>query len=228
MMIFRTSKGSVHAIFCDFSSSWNPHPAIFDRHGYKWPDDFDDAEIVGQARFQAIKDLKSGLSLYNYEGNLYPFTEKKIIERRCKLRESVIVERFGSHTPFRKSNIFFLDTGYNFGNVEYMLFKYDKDRSSFSSYREVLYRFPLSALTQIVLPLREQQSKGLSRLTDLEKRENEEVRRRQEFNGWQLMERYTSPSEDEYREICELPLHHYHFQCNGQIDVWLRFEFFEG
>ena len=227
-MIFRTSKDSAHAIFCDFSSSWHPYPVFFDRHGYKWPDDFDDAESVGQAKFQAIEDLKSGLSLYNYEGNLYPFTEKKILERRCKLRESLIIERFGNRNPFPESDVFFLETGYNLGNIEYMVFKYDKNHSSFSSFREVLYRFPVSALTQIVLPLREQHGKGLSRLTDLEKRENEEILGHQEFKEWQLMERYNSPSEDEYKEICELPLHHYHFQRVEEIDIWLRFEYFKG
>ncbi|MCK7504791.1 MAG: hypothetical protein MZV70_12365 [Desulfobacterales bacterium] len=46
--------------------------------------------------FQVIEDLKGGLSLYNHEGNLHPFTEKKIIERQCKVKKSVIVERFGN------------------------------------------------------------------------------------------------------------------------------------
>jgi hypothetical protein len=151
-----------------------------------------------------------------------------IIERRCKLRESVILERFGNRNPFTESNVFFLETGYNLGNIEYIVFKYNKNHSSFSSFRDVLYRFPLSALTQIVLLLREQHGKGLSRPTDLEKWENEEILRHQEFKEWQLMERYVSPSEDEYKEICELPLHHYHFQCAEEIDIWLRFEYFKG
>jgi hypothetical protein len=228
MMIFRASKRSIDAIFCDFSSSWHPRPEVFDRHGFKWPEDFEDAENVGQTRFQVIEDLKGGLSLYNYEGNLHPFTEKKIIERRCRVKENVIIERFGNQNPFRESNVFFLETGYNLGNVEFMAFNYHKNHSSVTSFREVLYKFPLSALTQIVLPLREQHSKGVSRLIDLEKRENKEILGHQGFKHWQLMKRDTSPSEDEYKEKRELPLHYYHFRNSEEIDVWLRFEFFEG
>jgi hypothetical protein len=35
--------------------------------------------ILGEleSKFQVIEDFKSGLWLYNYEGNLYPFTQKK-------------------------------------------------------------------------------------------------------------------------------------------------------
>jgi len=227
-MIFRANKRSIDAIFCDFSSSWHPRPEVFDRHGFKWPDDFEDTENIGQARFQVIEDLKGGLSLYNHEGNLHPFTEKKIIERQCKVKKSVIAERFGNLNPLFEKNIFFLETGYNLGSVEYMVFRYHKDHSSVTSFREILHRFPLSALTQIVLPLREQNSKGISRLTDLEKRESEEIMRHREFKEWQLMKRDVAPSEDEYREKRELPLHHYHFQKDGDIDIWLRFEFFEG
>jgi len=227
-MIFRTRKNSAHAIFCDFSSSWHPHPVLFDRYGYRWPEDFDDAENIGEAKFQTIEDLSSGLSLYNYSGNLYPFSEKKILERSRKLKESVIIERFGDRNSFSESSVFFLEIGYNLGNVEYMVFNYSKNQSSFSKGREVKCRFPLSTLTQIVLPLQEKHSEGLGQLADLEKQEKEEVSRNKDFKDWQLMERYVSPSEDEYREICELPLRHYHFQYAEEIDVWVKFECFKG
>lgn len=227
-MIFRANKRSIDAIFCDLSSSWYPHPKVFDGNGFKWPDDFEAADSIVQARFQVIEDLKGGLSLYNYKGNLYPFTEKKIIERQCKVKESVILERFGNRNPFYKSSIFFLEIGYNLGTIEYMVFNYRNDHSSHTSFREVLYRFPLSALTQIVLPLREQHSKGISQLADLEMRGNEDILRHQELKEWQLMKRDATPSEDVYGETCELPLCHYHFHHNKGIDTWLRFEFFEG
>ena len=54
-------------LFCDFSSSWNPHPAIFDRHGYKWPDDFDDAEtgllFISETNANRIITLPVGIGL---------------------------------------------------------------------------------------------------------------------------------------------------------------------
>jgi len=137
-MIFKTGKRITRAVFCDFSSSWYPDSAFFDRHGFKWPDDFEHAESVGEARIQVMEDFKSGLSLYNHGGILYPFAEKKIIERRCKVKESVVIDRSGNHNPFPESNVYFLDTGYKLGSVEYMVFKYRKDHSSFTGFREVL------------------------------------------------------------------------------------------
>jgi hypothetical protein len=227
-MIFKANKNSNYAIFCDFSSSWHPYSEFFDQYGYAWPEDFDDTEKIGEARFQVIEDLSSGLSLYNYGGNLYPYSEKKILQRSLKIKDSVILERFGDRNSFSESNVFFLDIGYNLGSVEYMVFAHNNDHSPFSRIREVVCKFPLSALSQILLPLREKHRQGLGQLSDLEKIAKDEISRNIAFTDWQLMERYISPSEDEYREICELPLHHYHFQYGEEIDVWVKFEYYRG
>ena len=227
-MIFSTNKNAINTLYCDFSSAWHPHSTFFEDHGYKWPDDFDNAESVGQARFQVIEDLKSGLCLYNYEGNLYPYTEKKIIERQFKIKESVISKRFGNLTPFRENNVYLCDTGFNLGDIQYMIFSWEDYASPFSSSRKLLYSFPLPAVIQIVLALRGQKNKKFDSLDALKQLEDEKISGCQELREWRLMERDTSPSQDEYREICELPLHHYYFQQGKELHVWLKFEFFPG
>ena len=226
-MFFGTEKDAINSVFCDFSAGFEPGQ-IFEDHGFKWPDDFENAESVGQAKFQVINDLKSGLCIYNHEGTLHPFTEKKILERQYKVKKNVIVERFGNLNPFRADNVYFLETGFNLGNVEYMTFDYKKDnRSSYSSFRKTIHSFPLFWLMMTVLALKEQSNKKSFSLESLEKLENDKILKHAELNGWQFMSRDTSPSADEYRERVELPLRNYYFQRNDQVHIWLKFEFFE-
>lgn len=227
-MIFKRDKRAINAFFCDFSSSWWPGHEFFDRYGFKWPDNFEIGARMGEGRIQVIEDFGSGLSLYNHMGVLYPFRETRIIERSCKVKESVIVERFGNRNAFPESDVYFLDTGFKSGTVEYMMFKYHKDHSSFTSFREVLYQFPLSSLTEVVLALRERRAEGLSRFADLEKQEKEEITNHQAFGGWEFIQRDISSCEDQYDERLELPLYHYHFQHSEGINVSVRFEYFEG
>jgi hypothetical protein len=166
-MFFQFDRTSVDSVFCDFSSSFLiTHPEdLFSVYNLKWPDDFEDREEIGTSRFQVISDFKSGLYLFNHEGNLYPFTERKILLRQNKINMTVITEKLGKLLPFDPDNIYSLETGFNLGNIEFMTFDANqRKKSSFESYRKVLYRFPLFRLLQNVVELKEMQYKKISRV----------------------------------------------------------------
>ena len=124
---------SISAVFCDFYSEFLPSlPTEFlDGFGLKWPDDFERNEHVGNSRFQFINDFKSGVCIYNHEGTLYPFQKRKILERKHKIRESIVKEKLYEQTPwFRTDNVYFLETGFNLGDVEFMTFEINKEKSN--------------------------------------------------------------------------------------------------
>jgi hypothetical protein len=228
-MAFLFSKGSINSVFCDFYSEYHAiHPTeFFGAYGLKWPDDFEKTEDVGNARFQVIRDFKSALCFFNHEGNLHPYTERKLLQRKHKVKKNVVIERLGDRTPFGADNVYFLETGFNLGNVEYMTFDLSKkNQNSFDSYRKVAYRFPLFWLLNEVVALKEKEMPMASQLESIQKLENERILSHQMLKEWKFMERDVSPSADEYRERCELPLNNYYFSRNEQVHIWLKFEFF--
>jgi len=99
---------------------------------------------------------------------------------------------------------------------------------TYSSYRKILYTFPLSSLTQIVLSLKKETNKRHTSLDKLKQLEAKKISEFKYLNGWCLMERDILPSEDEYIERCEFPLQNYSFQHDDGLDVEIKFEFFQG
>jgi len=230
-MFFGSSNDSINSLFCDFSSSFWPKEEFFEILGYKWPDDFEKAERIGNAGFQLISDLRSELMFYNHLGQLYSCSESKILEKYAKVKEEVIVEKYGNRNPFIGGGVYLLETGFNHqnGDIEYITSKYNKeDWNSFSSFRKVVYRFPLFWLMWEVLTLTKQKynKKGISseRIKILE---NEKIISHEKLKEWHLIERDVSPCMDVYRERVELPLRHYNFTSrDDHVHVWLKFEFF--
>ena len=156
----------------------------------KWPDDFEKTEDVGNARFQVIRDFKSALCFFNHEGNLHPYTERKLLQRKHKVKKNVVIERLGDRTPFSSDNVYFLETGFNLGNVEYMTFDLSKkNQNSFDSYRKVAYRFPLFWLLNEVVSLKEKEMPKASQLESFQKLENERILNHQMLEEWKFMER---------------------------------------
>jgi hypothetical protein len=228
-MFFGASKDPISSMFCDFSSSFWPKEDFFNTLGYKWPDDFEKGEQIGDSRFQVINDFKSGLSFYNHQGILYPDTKKKILERRSKVKKDIIVERFGNRNPFREDDVYLLETGLNDGNVEYIIFNYNKENcNSFSSFRKIIYRFPLFWLIWEVLALKKQRYKKGFSFERIEKLEHEKIINHKKLNEWSFVERIVCPCADVYTERVELPLTDYNFiSRDEQVSIWLKIEFFE-
>lgn len=229
-MFFQSDRTSVNSVFCDFSSSFfiaQPDD-FFTVYNLKWPDDFEDKAGIGTSRFQVINDFKSGLYLFNHEGNLYPFTERKILVRQNKIRKDVITEKFGKLPPFHPDDIYSLETGFNSGNVEFMTFNASqREKSSFKSYRKVLYRFFLFRLLQNIVELKEMQYKKKLRSQDIEKLEESAILNHAELKEWKFEERDILPSQDEYIEKVEFALKDYHFNSKDDyVDVRLKFELF--
>ncbi len=224
-------KRPVSSVFCDFRSAFLPtaakHEELLGVYGLKWPDDFDITKQVGSSDFQVIRDFENGLFLYSHEGALHPYTKKKILERKHKVKEISVRKRIGDRTPFLPDNVFLLETGLNAGNVEFMTFDLRKKKqTSFESYRVIAYSFPLFWLLNEVVTLEEMKnSKGVDsdRVQELEK---DRILKNKELNGWTFSARDTSPSADQYLERNERPLHDYHFSRDEQVHVWLKFEFF--
>lgn len=230
--MFGSSRDSISSIYCDYDSHF--HSAeLYEAIGFKWPDDFDlDSQqiSVGKTRFQVIRDLTNGWCYYNHEGNLYPFTKRKILFRDCKLKASVIEERFGKRNPFLASQIWFFEIGFNYGNVEFMIFSYPFEKNMMpvtESHRKVLYRFPLFKLMSEVLQLKEQVEKKSLSLERSKSLENEKIFSNEMLRGWEHGGRDISPSADPYSERLESPLRDYYFKKDNQVSIWLHFEFFE-
>jgi len=226
-MSFIFGKGSVSSVFCDFSSEFIAADPTFAAFGLKWPDDFEKTPDVGNSRFQITRDLKSGACLLNHEGRLYPYTERTILERKHKLKENLVKKQLGERTPFRPNSVFFLETGFNLGNVEFINFDLKRGKqTSFESYRKIAYSFPLFWLLNEVVALEETMSNKDLTSDRVEQLENDKILKNEKLNGWRLAERNTSPSADEYLERCERPLHDYYFSRDDQVHIWLKFEFF--
>jgi hypothetical protein len=220
---------TINSVFCDFYSEFLPGlPAEFlDVFGLKWPDDFDGTEYIGKSRFQFIHDFKSGACLFNHEGTLHPFTERKILERKHKIRESFVVKRFGERTPFRANNVYFLETGFNLGEVEFMTFEINKEKfNSFESYRKIVYSFPFYWLLNEVVALKEISNKKKLTSENIIQMESDRIIKHKKLEGWQFMERDILPCADEYIEKVERPLHNYYFVRDDKVHVWLEIEFF--
>lgn len=220
---------TINSVFCDFYSEFLPDlPAEFlDVFGLKWPDDFEGTEDIGKSRFQFIHDFKSGACLFNHEGTLHPFTERKILERKHKIRESLIEETFGEQTSFIANNVYFLETGFNLGDVEFMTFKINKEKfNSFESYRKIVFSFPFYWLLNEVVALAEIKNRKNLASERIQQLESDRILKHKKLEGWRFMERDTSPSADAYREIVELPLHNYYFSRDEQVHIWLKIEFF--
>ena len=83
----------------------------------------------------------------------------KILEKYVKVKEDVVVEKYGDRNPSRGGGVYLLETGFNHqnGDIEYITFNYNKeDCNSLSSFRKVVYRFPLFWLMWEVLALTKQ------------------------------------------------------------------------
>ena len=221
---------SINSVFCDFYSEFLPGlPTEFlDGFSLKWPDNFERNEYVGNSRFQFINDFKSGVCIYNHEGTLYPFQKRKILERKHKIRESIVKEKLYEQTPwFRTDNVYFLETGFNLGDVEFMTFEINKEKiNSFESYRKIVYSFPFYWLLNEVVALAEIKNRKNLSSERIQQIESDRILKHKKLEGWRFMERDTSPSADAYREIVELPLHNYYFSRDEQVHIWLKIEFF--
>lgn len=229
-MLFWARKGAINSIYCDCDSHF--HSAdLYGANGFKMPDDFEfgNSSSVGTPRFQVIRDLKNGWCFYNHEGNLYPFTKTRILFRDCKIKQNVVEERYGERNPFHTGSIWFFETGFNYGNVEFMIFYYPYKKNEMpliASHRKILYRFPLFWLMNEVLILKEQEKKKAFSLERTISLENEKIISHEMLQGWQDTGRDTSPSEDDYSERVDFPLHDYYFCRDDQVSIWLHFEFF--
>jgi hypothetical protein len=233
-MFFQSDGNSVDSVYCDFSSAFLPNPLkIFFRvYDLKWPDDFEDGKDIGTSRFQVISDFKSGLCLFNHEGNLYPFTESILLERRNKIKMNVITDNLGTMLPFSADNVYSLETGFNSGDVEFMTFDALKRKGTsfdgFESNRKVLYRFPLFWLLQKVVELKEMQYKKNLKGEDIEKLEKDKIINHDYLKEWKFKERDISPSMDKYREIIESTLQNYHFTSKDDyVYIRIKFELFQ-
>jgi hypothetical protein len=223
-MLFSNPKDSIKSVFCNCSAVFDPGE-LFEEYGFKWPDDIENSESIGQTKFQVINDLQSGLCVYNHEGNLHAFTDRMILQRQYKVKGKSIVERFGTLNPFAANNVYFLETGFNLGSVDFMIFDYKKDNRS--SFRKTIHSFPLFLLMMTVLGLEERSNKNNFSLERQEKLENEVILHHEMLSEWQFMKRNTLASADDYRERVELPLRNYSFQRNDQVHISLKFEFFK-
>jgi hypothetical protein len=229
-MFFRSNRDSVDSVFCDFYSEFHAtHPEDFFRvYGLKWPDDFEDSERIGISKIQVISDFKSGLCLFNHAGTLYPFTERKLLERSLKIKMNVVTEKLGKYPPFDADNVYSLETGFNFGNVEFMTFDLSKRKqTSIENYRRVLYKFPLFEILRKVVDLKEMEYKEGLTFESIEKLEKDKILNYNELKEWKFIERDITPSKDQYREKVEFVLQNYSFSSNDdKVYVWLKFEFF--
>src|SRR3989338_5533919 len=171
-MPFIFGKESVTFVLCDVHSVFMATDQTFGAFCLKWPDDFDKTPVIGSSRFQVTRDFKSDACLINHEGILSPFTERKILTRRHKVKESSVKKLIGDRTPLREDNVFFLETGFNMGNIEFMTFDLRKKKqTAFDSYRIVAFSFPLLWLLNEVVTLKETKNKkGLDsdRIQELE------------------------------------------------------------
>lgn len=222
---------SISSVFCDFYSEFLPglHTEFLDGFGLKWPDDFERTEDLGNSRFQFIHDFKSGACLFNHEGTLHPFTERKLLERKHKIKESFVRERLGDRTPwFRVDNVYFLETGFNLGSVEFMTFDVDniEKSDSFKSYRKVIYRFPFFWLLNEAVALKEIEIKKNLAFESIQHIESDRILKHEKLEKWQCMERNILASVDEYIERVERALHNYYFTINNLVHIWLKIEFF--
>ena len=226
-MSFIFGRESVTAAFCDIHSEFMATNQTFDGFGLKWPDDFDiKTPAIGSSRFQITRDFKSGACLINHDGILSPFTERKILTRRHKVKESSVKKRIGDRAPFSADNVFFLETGFNIGNIEFMTFDLRKKKqTAFDSYRVIAFSFPLFWLLNEVVDLEETKNKKGLDYDRIQELENDRILKNAKLKGWSFTERDTSPSEDQYREIIEWPLHDYCFERERTM-IWLKFEFF--
>jgi hypothetical protein len=66
--------------------------------------------------------------------------------------------------------------------------------------------------------------KGLMGIDGMEHMEIDIIKH-MEKEGWQLEERYCSPSKDEYSEIVEFPLNNYSFSKDEIVDVRLEIDY---
>jgi hypothetical protein len=229
-MVLRARKGAVNSVYCDCDSHFLSAD-LYEVNGFKMPDDFElgNSGSVGTTRFQVIRDLKNGWCFYNHDGNLYPFTKTRILFRDYKIKQSVVEERFGEHNPFHTDSIWFFETGFNYGSIEFMIFCYPYKKNEMpliASYRKILYRFPLFWLMNEVLILKEQEKKKAFSLERTRSLEYEKIIRHEMLQGWQHTGRDTSPSEDQYSERVDFPLHDYSFNRDDRVSIWLHFEFF--
>jgi hypothetical protein len=225
--MFSIGKETVASIFCDIQSTFIATEQIFHDSGLEWPDDFDAATDIGNSRFQVTRDFKSGACLINHEGILSPFTERKILLRQHKVRKTSVTKRVGHLTPFWAENVFLLETGFNMGDVEYLVFDLRKKKQvAFDSYRAIAFSFPLFWLLNEVVALEETKlRKGLddNRVQELE---NDRILKNPKLVGWDFTDRDISPSEDAYREVVERPLHDFSFKKGDHVGIRLKFEFF--
>jgi hypothetical protein len=224
---------SINSVFCDFSSTFNPTiPTKYtDVFGLRWPDDFEINKFIKSSHFQLINDFKTGLSFFNHEGTLFPHSKKIILERHFKIKECFIKERYADQTlPFNEDNVFLFETGYNSGNVEFIMFDLDNDFNSlinsFQGFRKVLYGFPFLFFLDEVCKIEETRIRKALNYNKIEQIENDLIINRMNQEGWQFMERDTSPSKDEYVEIVELPLQNYYFTKDETVHIWIEIAFF--
>jgi hypothetical protein len=137
-------KPTINSVFCDFSSTFHPTcPTEYeDMFGLRWPDDFEIHKIVGSSHFQLINDFSTGMCFLNHEGTLFPHSKRKILQRSFKIKESFIKRRYEDRLlPFPEDYVYLFETGYNRGNVEFIVFDFDNEfkslTDSFQGFRKV-------------------------------------------------------------------------------------------
>lgn len=239
--LFKSQKKDaaiINWVFCDFSCAFNPPlPKEYeDVFGLRWPDDFEIGKNEGNSHFQLINNFSTGwgwagMGFFNHEGKLYHHNKTKILERTYKIRKSFIKKRYGDRRlPFMEDYVYLFETGYNSGNVEFIMFdltnEFNSLTNSFEGFRKVLDGFPLLLFIIEVSKIENiKRMEGLDH-EGIEKMENDLIIKHMEQEGWQFTERYTSPSKDKYSERGEFPLNNYSFNKKGIGDIGLEIEFF--